>query len=460
MLSPSDQSHLRDINVVAESLSSSEQRKVAYLCGSLETDCSVEVVKQMLKSNVEDHGDAPLFLKALILRLGRYDILRKVYKVGRNDVEPRTYADVFPTFRVLMVNISEDLSRKDVQDIKFLVSNILPRDKMECCQTFLDVITELEKLDSVSPERVDVVKKCLLAISRVDLVKKLDAYKMSGETSAEPLSRQQSCRAAEVKQRQPQQHFAKVVVSLPVCREPSRGSLIEQYDFTSNPRGVCVIIDCVGRDGGMLENMFKELHFDVRLLQWLDSDGILQSLKGIFGQRDNRRYDGFVCCIISRGSANHLFGTDLCNTRLPIDSIRGLFTSDSCPALAGKPKLFFIQRYGDEEVLPCARAACRDENVEVDGWSRQLERSKIPSEADIFWSHCWTDERHLNHPQHRSVYLKTLTDGLHKAQRRRTSLVDVHTEMNGAIFEHNKRNPGATYHIDVKHTLRKNLYLE
>ena len=43
---------------------------------------------------------------------------------------------------------------------------------------------------------------------------------------------------------------------------------------------------------------------------------------------------------------------------------------------------------------------------------------------------------------------------------RKTHLVDVHTEVNGAIFEHNKRNPGGVYHIELNHTLRKDLYLE
>lgn len=43
---------------------------------------------------------------------------------------------------------------------------------------------------------------------------------------------------------------------------------------------------------------------------------------------------------------------------------------------------------------------------------------------------------------------------------RKTQLIEVHTEVNGAIFEHNKRNPGAKYHIDLKHTLRRGLYLQ
>lgn len=43
------------------------------------------------------------------------------------------------------------------------------------------MIIELEKLDKVSPERVDVIEQCLRDIDRVDLAKKVTAYKMSGE---------------------------------------------------------------------------------------------------------------------------------------------------------------------------------------------------------------------------------------------------------------------------------------
>lgn len=41
---------------------------------------------------------------------------------------------------------------------------------------------ELEKLDKVSPESVDFVEECLINIGRVDLARKVTAYKMPGET--------------------------------------------------------------------------------------------------------------------------------------------------------------------------------------------------------------------------------------------------------------------------------------
>lgn len=48
-------------------------------------------------------------------------------------------------------------------------------------QCFLDVIAELEKLDMVSSDSVNLVEECLSEIGRMDLAKKVTAYKMSGE---------------------------------------------------------------------------------------------------------------------------------------------------------------------------------------------------------------------------------------------------------------------------------------
>lgn len=43
------------------------------------------------------------------------------------------------------------------------------------------MVIELEKLDKVSSERVELVEECLANIGRLDLAKKVSAYKMTGE---------------------------------------------------------------------------------------------------------------------------------------------------------------------------------------------------------------------------------------------------------------------------------------
>ncbi|XP_035532196.1 CASP8 and FADD-like apoptosis regulator isoform X1 [Morone saxatilis] len=465
-----NQHQLQVINQILESLNGNECRRLLYLCESPDMDSSVACMKEMLQCKVMSHDTGDLYLRELLLHLRRFDILRKVCKTSRDEVErAMTYRQVLPRFRVLMANISEDLCDEDLNSMKFLLSSTLPREKMEKAKSFLDVIIELEKLDKVSPERVDFVQECLMNVDRVDLAKKVAAYKVSVVTSEQHSPQQQWCRAPRpflaphsshlLQQTRQEQSSHTENIPVSVYRAQSCQSQLELYKFNTYPRGVCVIIDCVGNDGDMLEQTFKALHFNVILHKWLSADDTLSVLRGIIRQRENLEGDGLVCCIISRGTTNHLLGTDLYNVDLHLDNVRRLFTADVCPKLAGKPKVFFIQRYSVPEFQPYARMDHRDEDLETDGCDRLPRCDLIPIDADVFWSHCWTDERQLEQRNHRSIYLKALTDALHKGQRRKTHLVDVHTEVNGAIFEYNKRNPGAMYQIDLKHTLRKELYL-
>lgn len=162
----------------------------------------------------------------------------------------------------------------------------------------------------------------------------------------------------------------------------------------------------------MMEQTFKALHFNVVHYKWLGVNDTLSALRGMFRDRHRPEGDGFVCCIITRGRANYLLGTDIHSTGLNLDSVRRLFTADACPALVGKPKLFFIQTYSIPDFQPCARIYHRDEDLETDGCTG------IPEDADVFWSHCWTDEHQLEQGQHSSIYLKALTDALDKGQQR------------------------------------------
>ncbi|XP_029981635.1 CASP8 and FADD-like apoptosis regulator [Sphaeramia orbicularis] len=467
-----DKHLLQLISRIVEALNQSERRRLLYLCGSLDTDSSIACVKETLKSKVRNYETDHSFLVEILLQMRRYDILRKVFGYSRNQVEKNhAFRKVLPKFRVLMADVSEDMASEDLDSMKFLLSNIVAREKLDKAQNFLDVITELEKLDKVSSEQVDLVEECLTNIGRVDLAKNVKSYKMTVVTSEQHLSQQQRCRAAcpnpiretfhwpqQARQVQTLLTAATNIPSVhtPVQREQNHLTPIDCYTFNTNPRGVCVIIDCVGNDGEMLEHTFRSLHFNVFLHKLLNVDDTLSTLREIFRNRQNQEGDGFVCCIISRGTADYLLATDTFSTGLRLDAVRQLFNAEACPMLAGKPKLFFIQRYSVPEFQPYARTYHRDEDLETDGLSR---RDYIPTDADVFWSHCWTDECQLEQRDHHSIYLKSLTKALQTGQIRKTHLVDAHIEVNAAIYNYNASNSRTKYNIDLKHTLRKNLYL-
>ncbi|XP_056145366.1 CASP8 and FADD-like apoptosis regulator [Lampris incognitus] len=468
---------LRTINELAGALDSDECRRLLYLCGSLDSDSSVAHVEEMLRSQLIRGEINYLFLIELLSELRRFDILKKMFRTSKDEVE-RTLRNrhVLSRYRVLIANLSEDMANEDLRNVKFLLSSTIPREKVDNAKNFLDIVVELEKLDKVSSESVDFIEQCLRNIGRVDLAKKVNIHQRSdGRDQQQPVVPHQVVQMQRVK--------APIVYPTPNCTPPlhqprlglpqrrieNQGmparrsqncqSSLDEYKLQMGPKGICVIIDCVGNDGEMLEHTFGGLHFKVVLHKWLGVDDILSVLRGIVKQTRNQDVSAFVCCVISRGTATDLLATDSYSRGLRLDTLRHLFTADACPMLAGKPKLFFIQSYRVPEYQGCARTNHRDEDLETDGYDAMSAGEVVPTDADVFWSHCWTDESQLGQGDHRSVYLSALTNALQKSEKRRTHLLDIHTVVNSVIYDHNQRGSMSSYHIDLKHTLRKNLYL-
>lgn len=162
--------------------------------------------------------------------------------------------------------------------------------------------------------------------------------------------------------------------------------------------------------------------------------------------------------MISRGTALHLLATDARRVGLSLDALRQMFTPAHCPALAGKPKLFFIQRYSvREQPNGAERSYEHDEDLETD--APAAGHCLLPTDADVFWSHCWTNESQLQKTGHSSQYLRVLVEALQAGLIRKWHVVDLHLRVNAALCEHNQRNPAEQYHLELKTTLTKNLYL-
>lgn len=66
-----------------------------------------------------------------------------------------------------------------------------------------------------------------------------------------------------------------------------------------------------------------------------------------------------------------------------------------------------------------------DGHLETDGCDGAVTAA-IPMDADVFWSHCWTDECQLEEEEHSSVYVKALTNALNKAQNRYKHYLTLH----------------------------------
>ncbi|XP_033843489.1 CASP8 and FADD-like apoptosis regulator isoform X2 [Periophthalmus magnuspinnatus] len=445
---------------LVDSLSEPEQRTLVFLCGSLDSEHSPARTRNVLEEAVSSSESPNQVVRELLVQLKRLDLLRKLYQCGREEVERLRSTCQLCAYRVLMVNLSEDLTTEDLNRFKFLLGHMLHRDKLDRAKCFLDIIVELEKQDKALSERVDLIETCLRDIGRIDLAKRVRTLspRVPEHTQAQrPWCPPPCPRPIQPFNCPPHTRPALNGRTLQLRqREASCSSYLEHYKLDTNPKGVCVIIDCVGQDGELLEQTFRDLHFSVVLYRWLSVSSCQSALRNLQQDLRLRTASAFVCCIISRGTPLHLLATDAQHTGLHLETLRRMFTPDNCPALTGKPKLFFIQSYSvPENQAGAGRSFIHGEDLETDGVTG-LGQLLVPTDADVFWSHCWTQESQLQTTGHHSHYLGALMGAL---QTGRSHLVDLHLRVNAAVTEHNKRNPLEQYHLDLKHTLRKNLYL-
>ncbi|KAL7826173.1 hypothetical protein SRHO_G00339110 [Serrasalmus rhombeus] len=148
----------------------------------------------------------------------------------------------------------------------------------------------------------------------------------------------------------------------PALKQDNRGPTDEigEYEMSSVPRGLCVIINNMKfdppfkyRNGSevdeeSLNKVFSWLGFTVEVHRDKTAEQMKELLKHL-SQKDHEG-DCFVCCILSHGCTEGVHGTD--GGVVPSEDVFGPFRGTSCPNLAGKPKAFFIQ-------------ACRGEDYQV-----------------------------------------------------------------------------------------------
>ena len=175
------------------------------------------------------------------------------------------------------------------------------------------------------------------------------------------------------------------------------GPVGEKYPMNKTPHGIAVIINnfefhstVPGEDplperrGSQVdeENLrltWDYLQYDVRILRNVTASELTRQLMQIALQ-NHEKYDSFVCCILSHGYLDGVYGAD--SKPIKINDIASLFKGHFCPTLVGKPKLFFIQAdRGDDE----------DKGVSVQkdakGDPDDALRHSLPSEADFLFGY-------------------------------------------------------------------------
>ena len=163
-------------------------------------------------------------------------------------------------------------------------------------------------------------------------------------------------------------------------------SSIPRYPMNSNPRGICLICsntefsearlaglelsDRIGSsiDVSKLNSVFTWLKFDVQIRHEMTADQMYGCLRE-YAEYNHKEFDCFVCCILTHGCLQGLYGTD--GKILNIAEATQLFTRLNSATLQEKPKLFFLQ---------CCRGFSTDNSPSID----VLRRSTDVLESDFF----------------------------------------------------------------------------
>lgn len=89
-----------------------------------------------------------------------------------------------------------------------------------------------------------------------------------------------------------------------------------------------------------LQSTFEPRGFLVRRYDNLTHSQMMQTLMAV-ALEDHSNYDCFVCCILSHGTRDCVYGSD--GYKVNIKELMKNLQACRCPTLARKPKLFFIQ---------------------------------------------------------------------------------------------------------------------
>ncbi|KAF0872234.1 CASP8 protein, partial [Crocuta crocuta] len=400
------------------------------------------------------------FLKELLFRINRLDLLFKYLHTSKEEMEQELQtpgrAQISP-YRVMLFQISEDISKLELRSFKFLLSQDISRCKVDDDMNLLDIFIEMEKRVILGERNLDTLKRICDQINK-SLLKKITDYEelSRGVESLEMMALLDS----------PQEQDSESQTSDKVYRMKSKPRgyclIFNNYDFSRARKDVPKLQNIKDRNGTefdaeALSKTFSELHFEIVNFKDSTAKTICEVLK-TYQRMDHNNKDCFICCILSHGDKGIIYGSD--GQEAPIYELTSYFTGSKCPSLAGKPKIFFIQ-------------ACQGDNfqrgiaVETDSKQKEayleidssLHKSYIPDEADFLLGMATVNNCvSYRNPMEGTWYIQSLCQSLRERCPRGEDILTILTEVNFEVSnKDDKKNMGKQM-PQPTFTLRKKLF--
>ncbi|XP_037705837.1 caspase-8 [Choloepus didactylus] len=405
------------------------------------------------------------FLKELLFRIQRLDLLTNFLGVSREEMERELLIPgraQISAYRVMLFQISEDVSKLELKSFKFLLSQEIPKCKLDDDMNLLDIFVEMEKRVILGERNLDTLKRICDQINKSLLIKISDYEdlirgrdNLSGEILCEELTMLDSPRD--------QGSESQVTDKFYRMESKPRGYclIFNNYDFTMARRDVPKIHNIRDRNGTeldavALDKTFNALHFEIVHFKDSTAKEICDVLK-LYQNMDHNDKDCFICCILSHGDKGIIYGTD--GQEVPIYELTSYFTGSKCPSLAGKPKVFFIQ-------------ACQGDNyqkgiaVETDSEQQEahlkmdspIQKRYIPDEADFLLGMATVNNCvSYRSPTEGTWYIQSLCQSLRERCPRGDDILTILTEVNFEVSSKDDRKNMGKQMPQPSFTLRKKL---
>lgn len=191
-----------------------------------------------------------------------------------------------------------------------------------------------------------------------------------------------------------------------LCPSPYFKMGPDVYRISKMPRGQCIIINNKDfederqpRLGSEIDvvhmrDLFRALHFDVCIASNLTAARMKQILSKV-SEAQCDRSECLVVIVMSHGLFEKIEGVDGEYLDLMKD-VYSLFNNENCPALQGKPKVFFIQACRGQNYdngSSAGGSATADSNVQKSRWEpsdctvSEEPMKRVPSWTDMFIAH-------------------------------------------------------------------------
>ncbi|XP_057663915.1 caspase-1-like [Diorhabda carinulata] len=191
------------------------------------------------------------------------------------------------------------------------------------------------------------------------------------------------------------------------------------------------INDCTTREGtekdrDALENVLKELMFDVTVYEDLTCEEVSEVLH-VVSKMDHSESSCLVISVMSHGDNGILYAKD---TYYETEKLWKYFSPLYCPSLAAKPKLFFIQACRGNKTDPGFEVTY----VHADSDKKSTDLYTIPVMADILVMYATVEGYYAwRDPSKGSYFVQSLVNEIRKGYKNNKDLLTILTGVNREV---------------------------